>query len=134
MFGEKFIIGKSDGKIDNKNRISIPSFTYVEVNDGLIIQIIDDNDELSLKIEIFNKYASILEKLKKLRDNASSLAEFQRYDKEIEVICQKLDYLVTVDKQKRILIPISVMKALNWNSSDYIQCTGLGESLLVRKK
>lgn len=134
MFGENLILGESFGKIDSKNRIFVPAFTKVEPQEQLLIQLIEINYELAFKITAIHKYFKIIERFQKLRDNATSLDSFEKYDKEIELVCQKLDFIINVDKQKRLQIPHNLMTKLGWSNKNEIHFTGLGESLLVRKK
>lgn len=134
MFGEDLILGETIGKIDSTNRIFLPSFTKIEKNEKLLIQTIENNNELALKIIALNKYLVIIERFRKLRDNSTSIEEFEKYDNEISNVCKKLDALVKVDNQKRLQLPNSLMQKLNWSKNSEIIYTGLGDSLLVRKK
>lgn len=134
MFGEDLILGETISKLDSKNRIFLPAFTKVEKDEKLIIQTIENNNGLALKIIALNKYLVIIERFRKLRDNSTSIEEFEKYDNEISNICKKLDALNKVDSQKKLQIPSSLMQKLNWPKNSEIIYTGLGDSLLVRKK
>lgn len=134
MFGDTLIIGESFNKIDVNNRIIIPSFTKVEENDELLIQLTNYNNELCFKLISLQKYLQLIEKIQFIRSNTTCIEEFEKCTKEIEKICEKLDFLVKVDKQRRIVIPVDLLIKLNWQNTTDIQFKGLGESLLVRKK
>lgn len=134
MFGEKLILGEGTGKIDSKNRIFIPAFTKVEANEELFLQLVNFNDEIAFKVIAIHKYLQIIEKFRTLRDNATSVDDFEKYDTEIEIICKKLDYIVSIDNNKRLQIPHSLITKLNWKNTDEVQFKGLGETLLVRRK
>ena len=134
MFGEKLILGEGTGKIDSKYRIFIPAFTKVEAKEELLLQYVNLDNEPAFKVMAIEKYFQIIERFQTLRDNATSVEEFEKYDKEIEIICQKLDYIVTIDKQKRLQMPHNLITKLNWKNTDEVEFKGLGETLLVRKK
>lgn len=134
MFGEQLIIGKSEGKIDEKGRIFIPSFVNPEPDDKIIIQEIIFDDEFALKLTAVTEYLGIIERLKNLRNNATTVEEYNKFNAEIENICLQLNYLVQIDKQKRILIPKNAINSSGWLPKDELQFNGLGNSLLVRKK
>lgn len=134
MFGENLILGESFGKIDDKNRIFIPSFTGVEPKEQLLLQTINYNNDLAIKLLSTKEYLYIIERFKKLRENATNIEDFERYTNEIEKICQNLEYLVNVDNQKRIQLPHSIMTKLEWKNKSEVHYKGLGETLLIRKK
>lgn len=113
MFGDTLIIGESFSKIDDKNRIFIPSFTKVEEKDELLIQLTNYNNELCFKLISLQKYLQLIEKIQLIRNNSSNIEEFEKWTNEIEKICEKLDFLVKVDKQRRIVIPIDFLIKLN---------------------
>ena len=134
MFGENLILGESCGKIDSKNRIIVPTFTKIEPQEQLLLQLTEIDNELAFKLIATHKYFKIIERLQNLRDNSISLKDFEKYDKEIELICQNLNFILSVDKQRRMQIPLNLMTKLGWSNENDIYFTGLGESLLVRKK
>ena len=62
MFGEESMYGQSVVHLDNKNRIFLPKFTYVEKDDSLLI--IDKEDYLSIyKEDLFEEKIKYLEDL-----------------------------------------------------------------------
>lgn len=134
MFGENLILGESYGKLDDKNRIFIPSFTGVEPKEQLLLQTINYNKDLAIKLLSTKEYLYMIERFKKLRENTTNIKDFERYTIEIEKICQNLEYLVNVDSQKRIQLPHSLITKLEWESKSEVQYKGLGETLLIRKK
>jgi len=134
MFGEKLIIGNTSGKIDEKGRIKLPSFTNAEENDQLIIEKISEDGEVTLKLHIYQKYFDIIKRFQDLRDSATSTEEFFKYDSEIEKICSFLKHSITIDKQRRIQLPKQFFETSTWNNSEEIEFIGLGSSLLIRKQ
>lgn len=134
MFGDKIIIGNVKGKIDEKGRIKLPSFTNAEENDELIIEKITEEDEITLKIHIYKKYFEIIKRFQNLRDNATSTDEFIKYDSEIEKICTFLKHQANVDKQRRIQLPKFLFENSNWKNGEEVEFIGLGSSLLIKKQ
>ena len=134
MFGEDFILGEGTIKIDGKGRIIIPAFANPEENDKVILETIKRNNEKILKIHIYKKYCDILNRFIKLRDNSKSIKEFFKYEKEIEDICNKLNYIAILDTQHRIMIPKPLIEDLSWDKNTKIQYKGLGTSLELSQK
>jgi len=134
MFGDELILGQGTVKLDSKGRMFIPAHTKVEENDRIILEKTTKDDEVALKLHVSQKYFEILERFKQLRDNATSIEEFNRYEKEIEEISIKLYAIVTVDKQHRIIVPKSLVTSLAFEPNQELQYEGLGTSLLVSQK
>lgn len=134
MFGENYIIGHADVKLDYKGRFVVPAFTKAESDDELIVKKQQVEDNFVLKIYAINEYLNILERFKALRDNATSLEEYEKYQTKIENICQNLEFTIKIDKQKRLRISIFSLKEMNWQENQILRCDGLGTFLLVRKK
>lgn len=134
MFGDDLILESGSGKLDNKGRFFVPSSTNVEENDKIILEMINSNDGVTLKLHVYQKYFDIISRFTKLRDNATSQEDFLKYEKEIESICAKLHAIVTADKQKRIIIPKQIVDNLGWNTFEPVQYEGLGTSLLLSQK
>lgn len=130
MFGDNFIIGERDVKIDNTRRLIIPSFSGIEKNEELVIQHFDGY----AKLYSFRAYEQILNRYLELRNNANSLEDFEKYSAIIESICEKIDAILTTDAQKRITFPVNLMETLNFQIGDNIHFKGLGTSLSLRKK
>lgn len=134
MFGDELILGQGNLKIDNKGRIFIPAHTCVEENDKIILEKLTKDNEVYLKLHVYKKYIDILERFKYLRDNATSLEDFNRYEKEIEEISRKLFAILTVDKQRRVTIPKQVISEISLNNNNELYYEGLGTSLLISQK
>lgn len=133
MFGDKLIIGHSKGKICEKGRIFIPTFTSVEKHDQLVLNLVVINNKQGLKIYAYKEYLNIINRFKKLRENAQSFEEYEKYNAEIEKIIISLQGTLQIDSQKRLLLPKELMQELDWSCHDLIQFDGLGESLLIQK-
>ncbi|MBE6156389.1 MAG: hypothetical protein E7161_01410 [Firmicutes bacterium] len=134
MFGKNLIIGHSEGKISDKGRIFLPSFTKPEKDDKILIQKDTYGDEAALKLIAYSEYLNMIERYRRLRDTATSLEEEQKYTKKIEDISLSLTHLTKVDAQRRIQLPKAILEKYNWSPQDTIRYDGLGESLLIRKK
>ena len=131
MFGEDLIIGHSEGKMDDKNRIIIPSFTKGVPNDRLILSIYE---EKMLVVKSYLEILKVINNLRKLQSNTPSLSEYQKYEKEIALICFKLESDLTIDNQKRLLLPKSTLDKFGWTNKDTLLYDGIGSGLLIRKK
>lgn len=134
MFGDELILEGGTLNIDNKGRIFVPAFTKVEKNDKIILEISRHNDETHLILHVYQKYFNILKRFMDLRDSATSIEEFSKYEKSIEEICSKLQGIVIVDQNKRILIPKTIMENLGWEFNKPTQYEGLGTSLSLSQK
>lgn len=93
MFGEEFIIGRTYVKVENKGRITIPKFTKVEVG-----------EELALLSNINENYLELC----KYDSFINNLNKFDRGSNEYNVYLSTFISKVTVDKDKRVLIPQSI--------------------------
>ena len=134
MFGEKLIIGNTFGKIDEKGRIKLPPFANAEENDEIILEKLTEDNVITLKLHIYQKYFDIIKRFQNLRDNATSSEDFLKYDMEIEKICSLLKHRISIDKQRRLQLPKHFFETSSWNNGDEIEFVGLGSSLLIRKQ
>lgn len=141
MFGEDLLIGNATVRIDQCHRFFVPKFTNAEPNDKIAIQKIklvkDEKEqqvtEYILKLMAYKEYVNMIERLKRLRDNARSYEDYIKYDKYIEEICQRIECIATLDKHKRIKIPIDLFIKLNWDIDNSYSLTGTGHTVLVRE-
>ncbi len=134
MFGEKLIIGTAQGKIDGKGRIILPNFTYASPNDELILQVLDTEKETFLKLSLCKNYLELIKKFQELKEKATSIEEFEKYSREIEIICLKIACCVKIDDRRRFNIPNSIMKENNLLPGDDIFIKGAGTSTFILKK
>ena len=89
MFGSIPIFGNGEYTLDSKNRLFIPSFTYAEENDQLIIQKGNDNFYIIANASAYEK------KIKTLKETNA--------EDKISILTSSIVALVKVDKQKRIM-------------------------------
>lgn len=134
MFGDDLIIGHTLVKMDTKGRIIIPAFTKAEKDDKLVIQKTTFENDVALRLYAHNQYLVILNKLQNLRNNATTLEEFEKWNQEISKIFFTLDSLVELDSQRRAQIPKPLLTDLNWSNDKEYQIDGLGDSLLISQK
>lgn len=133
MFGEDLLIGKKIVNIDSKNRVYLPAFTKAEENDEIALTNNVDNEGTPyIKLYLLKKYKEIAARLQKLQENATSIAEYMHYEKEIVDICANIDTILKVDKERRILIPHEIMTINNWQKKDNLYCEGKGNYLTLR--
>lgn len=133
MFGDELIIGSNKVKISDNGRIFLPPYTNATDKDKIVLKKVLVDNQYALKIYSFSKFVEIINRYKKLRDNATSLQEVERLTSIIERLCIQLNLYLTVDNQRRIFIPKTTRTSLGWNAGDQVELQGLGESLLVRK-
>lgn len=134
MFGDEMILGQGTVKLDSKGRIFIPAHTLAEENDKIILEAETNGKEATLRLHIYQKYNNILQRFINLRNNATSLEDFLRYEAEIAQITQKLDYVAKVDSQRRMIIPKKVLSSLSWDQTKEIAYQGLGTYLELSQK
>ena len=113
MFGEKEIIGIKNLRI-NKNRISLPPFTFATPNDELFF-IFDHTRKhmiLAQEEEIMSSLDQIREDLKaKVATGEITYRDYIRYQRYLYgIMCIEGH---KVDSQKRILLPERGLKQLN---------------------
>ena len=134
MFGDDLIIGHTINKMDEKGRIFIPSFTKVEKSDKLIIQKTTFQDDIALRLCAYQQYLTIIERLQKLRNNSTSIEEYEKFTREINNIFYILDSLIEIDSQKRATIPKRLLNELEWEPNSEYKIDGLGDSIINRQK
>lgn len=103
MFGESYICGKKDIKIDDRGRFILPQFTYVEPKEEVMFMISESMEYFNIfsKNDIFNKLNALTTK----QNKASSCEEFNTLQTQINVIQSYCYGFSEVDEQRRVLIP-----------------------------
>ena len=134
MFGDKLIIGKSTRQMDKKGRIFIPKFSDAEPGDEIIVEPIKTDNGYDIRLMAYKEYFNICQRFMKLRDNATSTEEFNRYSSEIEKLCSLLEATLTVDGQRRIAFPKETLDNLSLETDTEYNFIGQGVSLLMSKK
>ncbi len=129
MFGEKEIIGIKNLRL-NKNRISLPSFTFAEPKDELFF--IFDHKQQHMILLQEEELMTTLDRIRNdLKEKVSlgelSYKEYLRYQRYLYgIMCIEGH---KVDAQKRILIPERGLKQLN--IKDDVIAVGKGTRLLI---
>ena len=134
MFGDKLIVGTKIIKLEEKGRLTMPTFTYALENDHLVLEIIKLQGETTLKFSLYNEYLGLANRLSELRKNAKSLEEFNKYTKEIENICLTVAASSLLDKQRRFQISKQLLAEIDYKVGDELLARGAGKTLLVQKK
>jgi len=134
MFGEKIIIGEQCCKLDSKNRLYIPSWTGAEKGDEICLQQSTLENETIIKVYSALKYCEIFERLKKLRENATTAEDYLKYNAMIEEVGLSLNVITTIDAQRRITIPLSLMESSKFISSSEVEIKGATETVIIRQK
>lgn len=116
MFGEECMSFTNTAKIDSKGRMSIPAKTGVEETDKVILF---DNDEY---VSIYNVFYCdrFFNNLENARFKALAELRFE----EAETLKQKIEYYssylierLTIDNQRRIIIPKYVINNFNYSNN-----------------
>lgn len=119
MFGEEKIFGTSQISIDEKNRIKLPTFTYAEPGDKIIIQKEEDYLKISNELRIIKIIEEIEESLKYVKNSS----EVKKLKEEIDKLCISILAKRECDKQNRIIIPDSI----DQDDSNKIMIVGYGD-------
>lgn len=109
MFGEKYMLGTSKHKLDNKGRVIIPSDTRVEENDELIII----NKDEFLEVWLLETQINQLKELEIKKLNSSSIEELRRYQDMINIVTCNVIKTAIMDKQKRLNLSKEAIKLLD---------------------
>lgn len=136
MFGDKPIIGLREGKIDPKRRMALHAFSGAEENDVLAL-VFDSKrqyikvcriEDVKVEYEFFKKHVDVEQEV--LR-NATTVEEIRHSLELVEEKRKLLDkYLhslidiVTVDKQRRILIPQLAAEEMGLENSKNLYLEG----------
>ena len=110
MFGQNYIVGRKNIKIDRAGRIILPHFTYVEPDDEIIFILSKNMDCINIfsKNDIFNKLKFLVVK----QVDAKSIEEINLIQTQIDAIQNNCYGIVTVDEQRRVLIPRELRKKI----------------------
>lgn len=135
MFGQDMIFGQKTIKIDEKGRIILPNFTYVESKDILLLGI-SDNDG-NFKIFLRNDIINIINGMIEEQKTTDELKRFKFLTEQINGFQSSFLTECVVDNQKRVTIPVEIREELNLEDSLYI-CGGTDFGIpclnLYRKK
>lgn len=121
MFGQDMIFGQKNIKIDEKGRIILPNFTYVESKDVVLLGISDNDGNFKMfsKNEVVKAINNMIEEQKTVND----LKRFKFLTEQINSFQSSFLTECVVDNQKRITIPVEIREELNLEDSLYI-CGG----------
>ena len=121
MFGQDMMFGQKNIKIDEKGRIILPNFTYVESKDIVLLGISDNDGNFKMfsKNEVVKAINNMIEEQKTVND----LKRFKFLTEQINSFQSSILTECVVDNQKRITIPVEIREELNLEDSLYI-CGG----------
>lgn len=112
MFGEEIMMFERNCNIGEKNRLILPSATYAEKNDQLYFER-DSNLSIALR-----NYNFLKELVGKIERKSISIYEQRRI---IDELFNNSYSLVTVDSQKRIVIPKKLMDEYDLGTSIFVK-------------
>lgn len=103
MFGQSYVLGKKQIKISDAGRIIMPHFTYCEPGDEVLFIVAKNMEYFNIfsKNDIFNRLKGLVSKQKE----AKSIEEFDLIQVQIDAIQNRCYGIVSVDEQRRVLIP-----------------------------
>ena len=126
MFGEKNIIGEKVVSLDNKGRLYLPTFTFAEENEELVLLTAPSSSDY---LEIYNsKYIDNLIFYNNL-EKSPDLYKIKKEESE-ELLKRTICYL-EVDCVRRVNITTEIKKRYNISSKPLIK--GLGNHINVYK-
>lgn len=131
MFGDDYIIGQNEFKIDDKGRMLVPKYTYGEAGEKLLIKEAEFDNEYALRLLSYKKNLEIINSLIEKRKQCKSKFEYNKYTLLIDELFYSFKAIVKIEKNHRIAIG----KHFNdWDQDDTFIAFGAGDSLLIRKK
>jgi len=110
MFGEKYILGRKQIKLDKAGRIILPTFTYAEPGEDVVFMISNNMEYINLfsRNDISKKLNTLIEK----QTEASSFNEYNTLQAQINMIQNYCFGHSEVDGQRRVLIPKSLREKI----------------------
>ena len=124
MFGEKIILGNAKCKVDTKGRILLPKFTYSEKDDEIVLSS-DDNG-----IILLNNIVCLKRRINELEKNISNESDerlIMSLNNKLESIYFSCISVSKVDRQRRLIIPMSIRT--EHDISDSVILQGCGDHL-----
>lgn len=120
--------------MEERRRICLPKFTHAEPGDEVVLRAFYSENDTYLKITGYHDFFEIIEKAREFRDTATTMDEYNKLNLKLEYMCKQLDAALTIDKQRRLLIPVHITEQLNWYPYNQFDMEGLGTSLLIKKR
>ena len=124
MFGENIVLGNTECKVDTKGRIFLPKFSYSEKDDEIVFSVNDDNTIL------LNNLVCLKRRINELEKNISNENDerlIMSLNNKLESIYFSCISVSKVDKQRRLIIPMSIR--MEHDISDSVILQGCGDHL-----
>lgn len=124
MFGENIVLGNTECKVDIKGRIFLPKFSYSEKDDEIVFSVNDDNTIL------LNNLVCLKRRINELEKNISNESDerlIMSLNNKLESIYFSCISVSKVDKQRRLIIPMSIR--MEHDISDSVILQGCGDHL-----
>lgn len=124
MFGENIVLGNTECKVDTKGRIFLPKFSYSEKDDEIVFSVNDDNTIL------LNNLVCLKRRINELEKNISNENDerlIMSLNNKLESIYFSCISVSKVDKQRRLIIPMSIRT--EHDISDSVILQGCGDHL-----
>ena len=132
MFGEKNIYGQINLKLDDKNRIILPKFTYRETGDSLVIVKNKESNSYDIyKTEVFDE--KLQDQINYLEDKLKKTIDDKKREQIQKLLNELYDSILvktTCDKQGRIVITSILDEG---EKIDTVEAIGAYNHLMIRK-
>lgn len=130
MFGENSIIGEKVVKLDHSRQFTLPSFTFAEPRDKIVLIMYPS----SIRLFAYQEYENILARYVKLKENATNLEDREKFQRQINSLSASIRNLIQVYTNNVISIPANIADKYAIRPFNEIILKGLGNSLSLRKK
>ncbi len=124
MFGENIVLGNTECRVDTKGRIFLPKFSYSEKDDEIVFSVNDDNTIL------LNNLVCLKRRINELEKNISNESDerlIMSLNNKLESIYFSCISVSKVDRQRRLIIPMSIRT--EHDISDSVILQGCGDHL-----
>lgn len=124
MFGENIVLGNTECKVDTKGRIFLPKFSYSEKDDEIVFSVNDDHTIL------LNNLVCLKRRINELEKNISNESDerlIMSLNNKLESIYFSCISVSKVDRQRRLIIPMSIRT--EHDISDSVILQGCGDHL-----
>ncbi len=124
MFGENIVLGNTECNVDTKGRIFLPKFSYSEKDDEIVFSVNDDNTIL------LNNLVCLKRRINELEKNISNESDerlIMSLNNKLESIYFSCISVSKVDRQRRLIIPMSIRT--EHDISDSVILQGCGDHL-----
>ena len=128
MFGENNIIGSKELTVDDKHRIKLPGFTFVEPKEELVFFLSVDRNYLLLATDrVHDTYINTMFKYFNI-DPTLILTNTQRERETMRILLARNSRIAEVDSNKRITLPSDFITKLDIKDKVYM----IGDNKMIR--